>query len=172
MVVDSPQDEGCPPISNSLESLFDKEGLRELGVRGLKTGPGFPWSRLGQVEHISQYCYNHPHGVGDRVLRDWERQMPRSRVHRHSGYQIESQDRPDVGLAVGVWHQAGDALCQACRRGLVGTPHQGRVESIPHHLSAVHRRGIHSPPRIHEEVRADSSTGLESGQGQAGRVPD
>jgi phage-related protein len=37
---------------------------------------------------------------------------------------------------------------------------------------SVHRRGIHSPPRIHEEVRADSSTGLESGQRQAGRVPD
>jgi hypothetical protein len=36
LVVDSPQDEGCPPISNSLESLFDKEGLRELGAKGVE----------------------------------------------------------------------------------------------------------------------------------------
>jgi hypothetical protein len=26
---------GCPQLSNSLESLFDKEGLREFGARGL-----------------------------------------------------------------------------------------------------------------------------------------
>jgi hypothetical protein len=26
---------GCPSVRNSLESLFDKEGLREFGARGL-----------------------------------------------------------------------------------------------------------------------------------------
>jgi len=40
-----------------------------------------------------------------------------------------------------------------------------RVESIPYHLLPVRRRGIHSPPRIHEEVGADPSARLEHGQG-------
>ena len=36
LVVDSPQDEGCPRISNSLESPFDKGGLRGIcELRGL-----------------------------------------------------------------------------------------------------------------------------------------
>jgi hypothetical protein len=37
LVVDSPQDEGVRNSKNSLESPFDKGGLRGFGARGLKT---------------------------------------------------------------------------------------------------------------------------------------
>ena len=41
LVVDSPQDEGCPQVRNPLESPFGKGGFKgDLGTKGVEIGHG------------------------------------------------------------------------------------------------------------------------------------